>query len=187
MYLNPQPLAAISESDTKRNQHKTGNESILPILSLNCRRVMPSNRSSFLLLILVALFSCYVSTAFPLYASSTNQQQYRKRYSPAVRMSTDTPFAVIVEAEIDPNRMAEFLQLIQTNAVESRKEPGCLRFDVLRSQESPNRFFFYELYQNVQAVDHHKKQPHYNLWAEFKASGGTLSSVSHKTDAEFVS
>jgi hypothetical protein len=49
--------------------------------------------------------------------------------------STDTktkkPFAVIVQAEIQPNRMDEFLTMIAFNAAESRKEPGCLRFGTL--------------------------------------------------------
>jgi quinol monooxygenase YgiN len=58
--------------------------------------------------------------------------------------------------------------------------------DVLRTQDNPNKFFFYELYENPEAIDHHKKQPHYNLWVEFKASGGTISSVSYKTDGEFL-
>mmetsp|Transcript_1094 Transcript_1094/g.2212 ORF Transcript_1094/g.2212 Transcript_1094/m.2212 type:complete len:140 (+) Transcript_1094:58-477(+) len=98
----------------------------------------------------------------------------------------EKPFAVVVQATIEPNRMAEFLELIKTNAEETRKEPGCLRFDVLRSQDSPNEFFFYELYTGPSAIDHHKKQPHYNLWADFKASGGTIESVSYKTDAEFL-
>ena len=38
------------------------------------------------------------------------------------------PFAVIVEAEIQPERMDEFLKMIENNAINSRKEPGCLRF-----------------------------------------------------------
>ncbi len=38
------------------------------------------------------------------------------------------PFAVIVEAEIQPDRVDELLKIMETNAKESRKEPGCLRF-----------------------------------------------------------
>ena len=106
--------------------------------------------------------------------------------SAAADNNNDKPFAVIVQAEIQPDRMAEFMELIEKNAVETRKEPGCIRFDVLRSQESPNQFFFYELYQNAAAIDHHKKQPHYNLWADFKAGGGTVKSTSFKTDGEFL-
>ena len=101
--------------------------------------------------------------------------------------STDRPFAVIVQTEIQPDRMAEFLELIEKNAKASRQEPGCLRFDVLRSQDAENRFFFYELYRDAAALEHHKQQPHYNLWADFKASGGTVDSVTHKTDGEFIS
>jgi (4S)-4-hydroxy-5-phosphonooxypentane-2,3-dione isomerase len=98
------------------------------------------------------------------------------------------PFAVIVKAKIDPNRLDEFLTLMEINAKKSRQEPGCLRFDVLRSQEddNSNEFFFYELYENVAAVDFHKTQDHYNLWANFKASGGALESISYKTNGEFI-
>jgi len=101
-------------------------------------------------------------------------------------MSDDKPFAVIVRAQIEPDRMADFMELIEKNAKETRKEPGCIRFDVLRSQEEPNVFFFYELYKNAGAIDYHKQQPHYNLWADFKASGGTIDSVTYKTDGEFL-
>lgn len=99
----------------------------------------------------------------------------------------EKPFAVIVQTTIEPDRMVEFMELIQINAENTRKEPGCLRFDVLRSQTSLNEFFFYELYKNAEAIDYHKAQPHYNLWADFKASGGTIASVSHKADGEFIS
>lgn len=93
---------------------------------------------------------------------------------------------MIVQAEIQPDRMDEFMQLIEENATNTRKEPGCIRFDVLRSQDNPNQFWFYEVYENAAAIDYHKLQPHYNLWADFKASGGAVSSVSYKTDGEFM-
>ena len=96
------------------------------------------------------------------------------------------PFSVIVEAEIVPDRMEEFMTMIKTNAEESRKEPGCIRFDVLKDQSSENKFWFYEVYENTAAVDFHKTQAHYQAWADFKASGGTASSVSHKADGEFI-
>jgi hypothetical protein len=38
------------------------------------------------------------------------------------------PFSVVVQAEIKPDRMDEFLQMIEANAIASRQEPGCLRF-----------------------------------------------------------
>ena len=38
------------------------------------------------------------------------------------------PFVVCVEAEIKPDRMDDFLDIIEKDAVGSRGEPGCLRF-----------------------------------------------------------
>ncbi|EED86414.1 predicted protein, partial [Thalassiosira pseudonana CCMP1335] len=67
----------------------------------------------------------------------------------------------VVEAEIKEDRMDDFLSMIEKNAVGSREEPGCIRFDVLQSEDSPNKFFFYEVYENADAIAHHKLQPHY--------------------------
>jgi len=58
--------------------------------------------------------------------------------------------------------------------------------DVLRTQDAPNKFIFYEVYENPAAVDFHKTQDHYKAWADFKESGGTISSVTKKADGEFV-
>ena len=108
-------------------------------------------------------------------------------YSRTMTLSaTNSPFGVIVQAEIEPDRMAEFLSLIENNAKQSRKEKGCLRFDVLRCQESPNQFFFYEVYNNEDAVTEHKTTDHYKSWATFKESGGVISSTSYKVDGEFM-
>jgi (4S)-4-hydroxy-5-phosphonooxypentane-2,3-dione isomerase len=101
------------------------------------------------------------------------------------------PIAVLVEAEIVPDRLTEFLDLIEANAIATRLEPGCIRFDVLQQDNelsSPPRhvFYFYEVYQDTSAVDYHKQQPHYNRWAEFKGSGGTVRSESTKLHGEFL-
>jgi hypothetical protein len=37
------------------------------------------------------------------------------------------------QAEIQPDRMVEFLKMIQTNAEQTRKEPGCIRFGGLEN------------------------------------------------------
>ncbi len=59
--------------------------------------------------------------------------------------------------------------------------------DVHQSQDNPNRFFFYEVYKDADAVAFHKEQPHFALWTNFKESGGVVSSISHKLDGIFMS
>jgi quinol monooxygenase YgiN len=42
------------------------------------------------------------------------------------------PICIVVEAEIVEDRMDEFLDMIEKNAVGSRAEPGCIRFGAYR-------------------------------------------------------
>ena len=44
------------------------------------------------------------------------------------QLASSKPFAIVVDAEIVPDRRDEFLDLIEKDAVGSRGEPGCLRF-----------------------------------------------------------
>ncbi|CAJ1442741.1 unnamed protein product [Effrenium voratum] len=83
--------------------------------------------------------------------------------------------AILVTVEIKPDRLDDFLKVMEEDAKGSRDksvDPGCLRFDLLRDRENPHKFLFYEAYANDDAVSHHKTTPHYKAWAEFKASGG---------------
>lgn len=164
------------------NQTKVIWALIIATFVISCECFVPScSRSAF-------LSATNMRSSIPLFSSEADDPTPEAGSATIVESApvTEKPFAVIVKAEIQPDRMAEFLKLIETNAIETRKEPGCIRFDVLRCQEAPNQFFFYELYKNVDAIDYHKKQDHYNLWATFKASGGTIDSVTYKTDGEFL-
>ena len=75
-------------------------------------------------------------------------------------------FTVIVNLTVHPDRVEEFLDGIRANSRASlRDEPGCLRFDVHRSTEEPNRFVLHEIYASAEAfyVDH-RQAPHYAAW-----------------------
>mmetsp|Transcript_25219 Transcript_25219/g.37145 ORF Transcript_25219/g.37145 Transcript_25219/m.37145 type:complete len:142 (+) Transcript_25219:83-508(+) len=128
-----------------------------------------------------------LSSAFAPTSSFVPRASTYARSSSTALSGSGKPFCIVVEAEIKQDRMDEFLDLIEKDAVGSRGEPGCIRFDVLRSQDNPNKFFFYEAYTDADAVAFHKDQPHFALWTNFKESGGVVSSVSHKTDGWFMS
>ena len=77
-------------------------------------------------------------------------------------------FTVIVNLQVRPERVEEFLEAIHTNARASlADEPGCLRFDVHRSMDDPNRFVLYEIYADRNAFyEAHREAPHYAAWRE---------------------
>ena len=84
---------------------------------------IPSTRmkvlsSSFLLLLRSS--SAFSNAYNPNFLAST------RAYSSTSLMSK--PFSVLVEAEIQPDRMDEFMKMIENNAENSRKEAGCIRF-----------------------------------------------------------
>ena len=74
---------------------------------------------------------------------------------------------VIVTMRIDPDRRAEFLTAIDAQATASiRDEPGCLRFDVLRSHSDPDVYVLYEIYADEEAFTvAHRATSHYAEWA----------------------
>ena len=94
------------------------------------------------------------------------------------------PFAVIVAVKIKPDRTEEFLKVMHADAQGSRGEPDCFRFDLLKDNEDPNKFYFYEVYANgKEAMDYHKSMDHYKAWTAFKDSGGVESQEASKATA----
>ena len=71
---------------------------------------------------------------------------------------------IIVRIEPKPDKVEAFLELATYDARNSRLEPGCLRFDVLRHNDAPPRFAFYEVYKDEEAVKAHQKTEHYARW-----------------------
>ena len=73
---------------------------------------------------------------------------------------------IVVQIEPKPDKVEAFLELALFDARNSRKEPGCLRFDVLKHLDNPPRFSFYEVYQDDAAVQAHRQTPHFARWAK---------------------
>ena len=99
-------------------------------------------------------------------------------------------FTVFVTLQVLPEQVGMFLDAIQTNARSSlRDEPGCLRFDVHRSDDDPHRFHLYEIYADEDAFHTaHRTTPHYAAWR--KASercleqGGHVNAFAHPSFPE---
>ena len=72
---------------------------------------------------------------------------------------------LLVEVNVKPERLDEFLELIKYDAEHSENdEPGCLRFDICSVGSDENRFLLYELYTDAAAFAAHKAAPHFAQW-----------------------
>lgn len=78
--------------------------------------------------------------------------------------------SLIVKLRIKPEQRETFLKAVEVDALGSeRDEPGCLRFNVLQTEEDENVYYFYELYKDEAALEAHRAAPHYAVWREAAA------------------
>ena len=75
-------------------------------------------------------------------------------------------YVVCVSVHVKPEFTERFLEATLDNARNSRMEPGNLRFDVLRREDDPNRFFLYEVYREKEDFVDHQKTEHYTRWRD---------------------
>ncbi|MGL4858383.1 MAG: (4S)-4-hydroxy-5-phosphonooxypentane-2,3-dione isomerase [Enterobacteriaceae bacterium] len=67
----------------------------------------------------------------------------------------------LVEINVKPDKVTQFLKVFRLNHEGSIREPGNLRFDVLQDQSIATRFYIYEVYKSEEAASAHKKTAHY--------------------------
>ena len=68
---------------------------------------------------------------------------------------------VHVHIHVKPEFVDAFRQACIENAVNSRKEPGIARFDVLQVADDPARFALVEVYRDAAAPARHRETAHY--------------------------
>ncbi len=67
----------------------------------------------------------------------------------------------LVEINVKEDKVDQFIEVFRANHLGSIREAGNLRFDVLRDEHIPTRFYIYEAYTDEAAVAIHKTTPHY--------------------------
>jgi autoinducer 2-degrading protein len=71
-----------------------------------------------------------------------------------------------VHVRVLPDRVAEFLAASRANHAGSVREPGNVRFDVLRDPADPTHFVIYEVFADEAASAAHKATAHYLAWRD---------------------
>ncbi len=74
--------------------------------------------------------------------------------------------ATLVYVDVKPECVEAFKKITEYNHLNTRKEAGNIRFDVLQSNDKPTDFVLYEVFKNEDAAAFHKTTEHYNKWRE---------------------
>ena len=75
-------------------------------------------------------------------------------------------FVTLVHVNVKPEHVDAFMEVTRANHESSVREPGNVRFDVLRSTAEPTRFVIVEWYLDEAGAQAHKQTPHYLAWRE---------------------
>ena len=67
---------------------------------------------------------------------------------------------VVSYVDLTPNNIAEGVKLLQQFAADSRKDPGVVRFEVVRQDSRPNHLALLEVWRSRQAFDAHSSAEH---------------------------
>jgi autoinducer 2-degrading protein len=73
-------------------------------------------------------------------------------------------YVTLVHIHVKAEHVDEFVVACRADHGGSVREPGNLRFDVLRATDDPTRFIIYEAYRDAAAAAAHKETPHYLAW-----------------------
>ncbi len=69
--------------------------------------------------------------------------------------------ALVVNFTVKPGNEEKTKELMRTMEEHTRREPGCRQYIGHQAQDDPQRFLFYELYDDQAALDAHRASPHY--------------------------
>lgn len=69
-----------------------------------------------------------------------------------------------ITVEVNPDVRERFLETLLANAALTRKEEGCIIFEVSTKQEDENSFLFYEVFRDQAALDAHRKTAHFQKY-----------------------
>jgi autoinducer 2-degrading protein len=90
----------------------------------------------------------------------------RRRAHPWFPEEPMPKIAIIGEMSAKPGQFDTYLAKMTEHARASRKEPGCVRFDVVVPQKGENTLLIYEIWKDSAALDVHANSPRMKAYRE---------------------
>lgn len=70
------------------------------------------------------------------------------------------PFAIVVTIKVKVGKEKEFEAAFAPCIAATKKEPGCISYELNRDPDHPSTYMNYEKFKSVAALEEHLKQPH---------------------------
>lgn len=89
-------------------------------------------------------------------------------------MTVDSSLRIIARAKAKPDQVAQVRAILIALVEATRREPGCLSYELLQNHDDPTDFAFIERWASQAAEQAHLKTPH--LLATLQQLSGLLAS-----------
>ena len=63
-----------------------------------------------------------------------------------------------------PNQEEKLKELLSAMVKPSKKEDGCINYNIYQYKDNPRKFMAVETWRDEEALDNHKKSPHYAIY-----------------------
>jgi quinol monooxygenase YgiN len=93
----------------------------------------------------------------------------------------DDSIVLNVHMEAVPGREQDLERELSALLGPTRKESGCLAYELHRDPERPGKFMFYEKFKNQAALDQHVNSPHFKKFLDYRERKGDPSAVTTVT------
>lgn len=78
-----------------------------------------------------------------------------------------TPMYVVIGTiRVKAEHLGDFVEQVREHASKSRREPGCLVYDVLQDRDDRQTICLYEVFRSEADLHRHHEQAHYKQWME---------------------
>ena len=73
---------------------------------------------------------------------------------------------LIATLKIEPASLDKIARIVRPCITETRKEPGCISYDLHQSLSDPGTLIFVERWKDMASLDAHFETPHLKAWRE---------------------
>lgn len=71
---------------------------------------------------------------------------------------------IVVNVEVNPDKIQEFIEATKKSQEGTLKEKGCLHYEILQDVATSNKFILIEKYESEDAINFHKETPYFQEW-----------------------
>ena len=132
----------------------------------------------------IALITLFILFAICSKVQSSEQTKEIKTENNNMQLDVDSIVNLVITMEIDPSYKNEIKQIFATMVNETRKEKGCIIYDLYEDEKDSNSLVLIEKWATQTDLNNHSNSPHFKAYKE-ATKGKFISSKAKRIKSIF--